>query len=174
MEQKDDPKLTHNMTWWERMYVPEVFKGMAATLRHIPRKKKTVLYPEARPEHLRPEPERYRGMHRLTKDPEGRVKCVACFMCSTACPADCITIVAQATPEEWTDREKMPAVFEINQLRCIFCGYCVEACPEDAIRMDTNITVPVFGRREDFIFDKEQLLSHEPRMDLDADYMSRR
>lgn len=173
MEQNDQ-KLTHNMTWWERMYVPEVFKGMAATLRHIPRKKKTVLYPEARPEHLRPEPERYRGMHRLTKDPKGRVKCVACFMCSTACPADCITIVAEATPEEWTDREKMPAVFEINELRCIFCGYCVEACPEDAIRMDTNITVPVFGRREDFIFDKEQLLSHEPRMDLDADYMSRR
>jgi NADH-quinone oxidoreductase subunit I len=167
-------KQTHEMTLWERMYVPEVFKGLATTLRHIPRKKKTVLYPEVRTEHLRPHPERYRGMHRLTHDVQGRVKCVACFMCATACPADCITIVGQATPVEWDDREKMPAVFEIDELRCIFCGYCVEACPEDAIRMDTNVTVPVYGRRQDFIFDRDQLLSHQPRMDLDDEYMAHR
>jgi NADH-quinone oxidoreductase subunit I len=165
---------THEMTWWERMYVPAVLKGLATTLQHIPARRKTVLYPEVRPEHLRSHPERYRGMHRLTKDSAGRVKCVACFLCATACPADCIHIVAQPTPPEWPDREKMPAVFEINELRCIFCGYCVEACPEDAIRMDTNVTVPVFGRREDFIFDMERLLAHEPRMDLDPDYMAHR
>ena len=167
-------KQTREMSWWERLYVPAVFQGLATTLRHIPAKKKTVEYPEVRPEQMRVHPDRYRGMHRLTKDPQGRVKCVACFMCATACPANCITIIAQPTPSEWTDREKMPAVFEINELRCIFCGMCVEACPEDAIRMDTNVTVPVFGRREDFIFDKDRLLSHEPRMDLDPEYMARR
>ena len=68
----------------------------------------------------------------------------------------------------------MPAVFEINMLRCIFCGMCVEACPEDAIRMDTNVTVPVFGRREDYIYDRDKLLSHEPRMDTDTQYMAHR
>lgn len=165
---------TREMSWWERMYIPAVVKGMATTLKHIPARKKTLLYPEVRPEPLRPHPERYRGMHRLTKDPAGHVKCVACFMCATACPAECITIVAGPTPTDWKNREKMPIVFEINELRCIFCGYCVEACPEDAIRMDTNVTVPVYGRREDFIFDKERLLSHEPRMDLNPEYIALR
>ncbi len=80
-------------------------------------------------------------------------------MCATACPAQCIHIVAT----ERTDGidEKMPAHFSIDTLECIFCGYCVEACPCDAIRMDTGIFSVTGKNREDFVLQKEQLLAHK-------------
>ncbi len=95
-------------------------------------------------------------MHRLNKDAQGRVKCVACFLCATACPAHCIDIVAAESP--WPDREKYPESFVIDELRCIYCGMCEEACPVDAIELTSlyNLT----GRsREEMVFDKEKLLS---------------
>ena len=55
--------------------------------------------------------------------------------------------------------EKMPAVFNIDLLECVFCGYCVEACPCDAIRMDSGIFSVIGDNREDFIYNKEKLLS---------------
>jgi NADH-quinone oxidoreductase subunit I len=87
---------------------------------------------------------------------EGRVKCVACFLCATACPAHCIDIIAAESP--WEDREKYPESFVIDELRCIYCGMCEEACPVDAIELTSlyNLT----GRsREEMVFDKEKLLS---------------
>src|SRR5207237_2275341 len=91
----------------------------------------TQQYPEQKPNL----PANYRGVHRLNRDEEGRVKCVACYMCSTACPAHCIDIVAAPSP--WPDREKYPETFVIDELRCIYCGMCEQACPCDAVELTT-------------------------------------
>ena len=99
----------------------------------------------------------YRGAHRLNKDDQDRVKCVACEMCAVACPAHCITI--EGMESGWEDREKIPRTFQIDMLRCIFCGMCVEACPEDAIDMTNNIEL-VAGTREEMIWDKDRLLTN--------------
>ncbi len=107
----------------------------------------TVSFPEERP--VVSNPLIYRGVHRLNKDEEGRVKCVACFLCATACPAHCIDIVAEPSP--WADREKYPQSFTIDELRCIFCGMCEEACPVDAIELTSLLDLT--GRsREEMIF----------------------
>jgi len=145
----------------ERLYLPAIFQGLRITARHLWVNLTDILgvetleYPEEQPTDITP---RYRGLHRLTHREDGTIRCVACFMCATACPAQCIHIVAT----ERTDGvdEKMPAVFEIDTLECVFCGYCVEACPCDAIRMDTGIFSVTGRRREDFVLDKERLLSH--------------
>jgi len=97
----------------------------------------------------------YRGVHRLNRDEEGRVKCVACFMCATACPAKCIHIEGAESP--WADREKYPVKFDIDELRCIYCGMCEEACPVDAIEL-TSVYDIVGLTRQEMIFDKEKLL----------------
>ncbi len=148
----------------DKLYIFAIFGGMKTTLRHFltnlsdTSKVKTRSYPEEQPTDITP---RYRGVHRLTKREDGSVRCVACFMCATACPAECIFIEAKER-DDGVD-EKMPEQFSIDLLECVFCGACVEACPCDAIRMDTGIFSFVGQKREEFLLTKERLLSHEPQ-----------
>ncbi len=148
----EEPVLTPS----ERLYLPQIVDGFRTTLRHMFNKKlrdqRVTQYPEQKRE-LRVA--NYRGVHRLNKDPDGRVACVACFMCSTACPAHCIHIVAGESP--WPDREKYPVQFDIDELRCIYCGMCEEACPCDAIELSPHYEL-VARTRQEMILDKEKLL----------------
>jgi NADH-quinone oxidoreductase subunit I len=148
-------------------YLPEVFKGLGTTLKHMCRaigrgsSNKTMCYPEERREDIPVEDGglskgNFRGVHRLNRDEDGRVKCVACFMCATACPAHCIHIEGAESP--WDDREKYPAKFDLDELRCIFCGMCEEACPVDAIELTQTYDLVGLSRQE-MIFDKEKLLA---------------
>ncbi len=159
----DDPKLKRlgppTLTLMERTYLPQILGGLAVTGRHIVGaavggKAVTMQYPE---EQHTPSAN-YRGVHRLNKDENGRVKCVACMLCATACPAHCIDIVGETAPETWDDREKYPKSFVIDELRCIYCGMCEEACPVDAIEL-TGLYDLTGLSREQMIFDKEKLLS---------------
>ncbi len=137
-----------------KMYLPLFAQGLSTTVKHLFSPKVTVSFPDERP--AIGIPLIYRGVHRLNKDEQGRVKCVACFLCATACPAHCIDIVGVESP--WPDREKYPESFTIDELRCIFCGMCEEACPVDAIELTSLLDLT--GRsREEMIFDKEKLLS---------------
>jgi NADH-quinone oxidoreductase subunit I len=138
----------------ELLYLPAIFAGLATTVRHMFKPKLTQEFPEERPIL----PPNYRGVHRLNRDEQGRVKCVACYMCSTACPAHCIDIVAAPSPPNWKDREKYPETFVIDELRCIYCGMCEQACPVDAIELTTLADLTGLSR-EEMMFDKEKLLS---------------
>ena len=162
----------------ERLYLFEVFKGLWLTSRHffsnmnkhlarqlgftrIEKGAVTFQYPEER----RPFSPRYRSRHRLTKRDDGSPRCVACLCCSTACPAQCISIDPAEYPEGDARRgyERFPGSFVIDELRCIFCGFCVEACPCDAIRMDTGIHAAPYDSREQFIYRRELLMSFTGR-----------
>lgn len=150
------------LTFWERLYVPEIIRGMSITLRHFLRNlikmdsRMTVEYPEVK--HTLPIG--YRAEHRLMLRPDNQIRCTSCMLCATACPADCMEIVAEESPDK--NVEKRPAVFSINMLRCVFCGLCVEACPCDAIRMDTGKYENSQYTRQDFIYDKAKLVSNHP------------
>lgn len=148
----EQPKLT----LMEKLYVPAIVSGLGTTMRHMFKTMAgggvTVSFPEERPVM----PPHFKGVHRLNRDEQGRVKCVACYLCSTACPAHCIDIVAAPSP--WSDREKYPETFVIDELRCIYCGMCEEACPVDAIELTTLFDLTGASRSE-MMFDKEKLLS---------------
>jgi NADH-quinone oxidoreductase subunit I len=108
-----------------------IAKGMGITFREMLQPTNTDLYPDAPPVFQ----ERYRGKHVLQRDENGMEKCVACFLCSAACPAQCIYIEAadNTEKERISGGERYARVYNIDYSRCIFCGYCVEACPTDAI-----------------------------------------
>jgi NADH-quinone oxidoreductase subunit I len=143
----------------DRTFLPAILTGLGVTARHFFRNvfaRKdvvTVEYPEVKD----PYPPRFRGVHRLMKREDGSVRCVACMLCPTVCPAHCITI----HPGEREDSvEKFPVVFEIDELRCVVCGLCVEACPCDAIRMDTGIHMPPTTFRGEAVLQKVDLMKH--------------
>ena len=159
----------------ESVYLPEIVRGFGTTVRHFftsfgqsklpilgaSKTTRAMQYPEERKEQKPPEEggmevSNFRAVHRLNRDEKGRVKCVACMMCPTICPANCIHIDAGESP--WDDREKYPVKFEIDELRCIFCGMCEEACPVDAIEL-TPLYDLVGLTRQEMVFDKEKLLN---------------
>ena len=116
-------------------YFVEIIKGMKLTISIFFRqllgreKTNTLEWPEQPATYG----DRFKGKHFLTLRDDGEIRCTACFLCATACPADCIHIEAAQHPDN--NIEKYPTRFEIDILRCVFCGFCEEACPVDAIRM---------------------------------------
>src|SRR5450432_742672 len=148
------------MTFWEKLYIPAIAKGMSITFGHIFKKKPTINYPEQ----TRPFSPVFRGVQVLNRDEEGRERCTACGLCAVAYSAEAITMEAaeRLTDEEHLYREeKYAARYEINMLRCIFCGLCEEACPKDAIYLSETFT-PSNYTRQSFIYGKTDLLIPDP------------
>ncbi|HTT71817.1 MAG TPA: NADH-quinone oxidoreductase subunit I [Anaeromyxobacteraceae bacterium] len=160
----------------EQMYFPEVIRGVGILMRQFLRnfffgreknpdllardrslsQNATVAYPEERVAY----PPGYRGLHRLVPREDGKPRCVACYMCATVCPAQCIYIEAGEYPDD--PIEKYPVKFVIDELRCVVCGFCVEACPKDAIRMDTGEHAPPSYDRAAQVWDETRLLRGPP------------
>jgi NADH-quinone oxidoreductase subunit I len=134
-------------------------KGFSVTWRNLFRRTVTENYPEE-PVHFQP---RYRGIHVLQRDEQGLEKCVACFLCAAACPAQCIYI--EATENTGAQRisagERYASVYNIDYSRCIFCGYCVESCPTDAITHGHGFELATYNINA-MIYRKQQLLEPLP------------
>lgn len=151
------------MSFWEKLYLPVIFKGMLITFTHIFRKKATINYPEQK----RPFSSVFRGLHVLNRDEKGRERCTACGLCAVACPAEAITMEAAerlSEEENLYREEKYAAKYEINMLRCIFCGLCEEACPKDAIYLSETFA-PANFQRKGFIYNKQDLLIPNPLLE---------
>jgi NADH-quinone oxidoreductase subunit I len=156
----------------ERMYFPEVIRGVGILMKQFLRnfffgreknpdvlardrsrsQNATIQYPEEKI----PYPPGYRGLHRLVPREDGKPRCVACYMCATVCPAQCIYIEAGELDDD--PIEKYPTKFVIDELRCVVCGFCVEACPKDAIRMDSGEHAPPSYTRAAQVWDETRLL----------------
>ncbi len=149
MANRTENTESQRMTFWEKIYLPEIARGLGLTFRQMFRPTFTRQYPEER---WTPEGS-YRGRPVLVLEEEGE-RCVACGLCSRVCPALAIEVRAGETEQE---KERYPEKFEINMLRCIYCGFCEEVCPEEAIVMSKDYEL-VFSSQEEGILGKDKLL----------------
>lgn len=151
------------------VYLWEIWRGLLVTFRHLfvnlakhalhglgfksLKGAVTIQYPDD-PARLG---KRARTRHRLLKRADGTPRCTACMLCETICPAKCIHIKAEDSPDVMI--EKRAKSFDIDIGLCVFCGYCVEACPVDAIHMDSNDETALCAEnRRDMIWTLPELL----------------
>src|SRR5690606_1372193 len=132
-------------------YVRATLKGLASTFKHMVDPHKVTVQSLAATWEIAP---RWRGTHRMLTTETGKAKCVACGLCPTVCPANCIKLV----PGEDEDGNRYPLIFEIDEFRCIFCGYCQEVCPEEAIHLGRHYENSEYSRAG-FVYDLERLMA---------------
>lgn len=147
-------------------YLPGILSGMGLTFKKMignlvsyvsgQKKMPTYNYPEEKYEYS----PRFKGNHVLTVKKDGSIRCTACMLCATNCPADCIKITAAEHDDPTV--EKYPISYEIDVLRCVFCGFCEEACPVDAIRMGPEWQTPGLNGSQ-FVYDIKQL-AYRPQL----------
>jgi NADH-quinone oxidoreductase subunit I len=158
-----DYKKERKLNVLEKIYLPEIFKGMWYTFKQMFKPKFTMMYPEERWD----PPAIFRGRPVLVED-NGKERCVACGLCARACPP--LAISMQANENSDDPKERYPDFFEINMLRCIYCGFCEEVCPEEAIVMSKDYDI-TFQSREDAVYGKDRLLVPKEDLKERLDYL---
>jgi len=153
------------LTLWERLWLPEVARGLSITFRKLFQKRITRQYPEER----LPTDEVTRGQPRLVVKDDGNIACVSCGLCEAACPAYAITIDGGET-DRFIERE--PVRFDIDMLRCILCGFCEEACPKDAIFMSDELELADYSRGA-LVYDMDKLKRPKAALQKRIDYVYR-
>src|SRR5437763_15484724 len=113
--------------------------GFATTLKHLFKKPITVNYPEQK----LPMFPKYRGKQVLMRDENGLEKCVACGLCSVACPADAIYLEAAENDGTVQAGPRYASGYQIHKTRSILCGYCEQGCPGSAGSMGKDYELAV-------------------------------
>ena len=140
------------------VFLLELLSGLFLTLKYFFKAKVTLNYPfEKGP--LSP---RFRGEHALRRYPNGEERCIACKLCEAICPAQAITIEAEARE----DGSRRTTRYDIDMVKCIYCGLCQEACPVDAIVEGPNFEFAT-ETREELLYDKERLLANGDRWETE-------
>ena len=132
----------------------ELASGMLLTLRYLFRPKVTINYPWEKG----PISPRFRGEHALRRYPNGEERCIACKLCEAICPAQAITIEAEAR----ADGSRRTTRYDIDMTKCIYCGYCEEACPVDAIVEGPNFEYAT-ETHDELLYNKDKLLANGDR-----------
>jgi NADH-quinone oxidoreductase subunit I len=129
----------------------DLLKGLKVTFMYqAPSELVTEQYPLERPWIA----ERYRGQPRMNVNPEtGETLCIACELCTLACPEKLISIKSDRNP---ATKKKELVSFVYDTSRCMFCGLCEEACPSDALELTQDYEMALYGR-EGMILDRTRL-----------------
>ena len=132
----------------------DFIKGLHVTLGYLFSRSITIRYPDE--EKWIPY-QRFRGRHTLNMTSDGKELCVACELCSRACPTDCITVIPMEDDTGKGITDRVAKVWKVDLVRCLFCGYCEDACPTRAVRLgrEYELSCVDMARTK---YEKEELL----------------
>lgn len=80
-------------------------------------------------------PQGFRGKPHYEAD-----QCIACAACTTACPANALTME--------TNTKSGKRVWQLFVGRCIFCGRCEEVCPTRALVLSQDFELAVTNKED--------------------------
>ncbi|MDX2027269.1 MAG: NADH-quinone oxidoreductase subunit NuoI [Alphaproteobacteria bacterium] len=143
-----------SMKPFKRLFLYEIARGYALTFFYMFKRKVTLNYPYEKG----PLSPRFRGEHALRRYANGEERCIACKLCEAICPAQAITIEAEARE----DGSRRTTRYDIDMTKCIYCGLCQEACPVDAIVEGPNFEYST-ETHEELLYNKERLLANGDR-----------
>lgn len=117
--------------------------------------------------------ETFRGHPMLVAKPKDptKPKCIACMLCVTSCPSNCIKVVKAKAPkvEEKPQPEapegmagevekkaeppkakapKEPSKWVVNYTTCSQCGTCAEVCPVKSITYSHQVNQASFSKKD--------------------------
>ena len=150
-----------NRTWvdlFKKIFFVDFIRGMRVTLGYNLSKSITERYPD---EEKWVPYRRFRGVHILCRNEEGKELCVACELCSKICPTGCITVIPEEDDTGRGIADRVPKVWDVDLLRCLFCGYCEDACPTTAIRLGREYEVACTDRSS-AVLHRDELLEPQP------------
>jgi len=130
------------MSILKKIFFIDLIKGLSLTLKYNVSKSITIRYPD---EEKWVPYQRFRGLHTLNRDAQGRELCVACELCAKICPTQCITVIPMEDDTGRGIADRVAKMYEINLVRCMFCGLCEDACPTTAIRMGREYELACFS-----------------------------
>ncbi|HBR18061.1 MAG: hypothetical protein A3G39_09885 [Deltaproteobacteria bacterium RIFCSPLOWO2_12_FULL_43_16] len=143
------------MNIFKKIFFVDFIKGLSLTFKYNVSKSFTLRYPDE--EKWIPY-QRFRGLHTLNRDAQGRELCVACELCAKACPTQCITVIPMEDDRGIGIADRIAKVYKIDLVRCMFCGLCEDACPTTAVRMGRDYELACFTL-ECGVADKQKLLA---------------
>jgi NADH-quinone oxidoreductase subunit I len=164
---KVDRKAFLNLV--ETLLFVDLIKGLSVTFRNLLKKPITINYPLEK----LTLPKRYRGAHghfvwdgtepdslkaigKFMSYEKGKSRCVACYMCQTACPMPTLFRIEAV---QMPDGTKKVVRFDMNLYNCLFCGLCVDACPVGCLTMTDLHELAGYSRAQG-VFRMEDLERH--------------
>ncbi len=138
----------------KKVFLIDLIQGLSITFKYNIGRTISLRYPDE--EKWIPH-QRFRGALTLNKDTKGRELCVACELCSRACPTDCITVVPMEDDDGKGITDRIARVWRWDSVRCLYCGYCQDACPTTAVRLGRDYELACFDLA-DTIKQKDDLM----------------
>lgn len=154
----------------KKVFFIDLIQGLCITFNYTFSKTITLRYPDE--EKWIPY-RRFRGLHTLNRNKEGKELCVGCELCQKSCPTQCITVIPMEDKTGKGIADRVAYRWEINLLRCMYCGLCEDACPTEALKLGREYELASFSMQRQLLTKEELLRPQAIPVELEGGFIAK-